>query len=141
MTRALRYAGFLPGAALFLVLLLSPPPETPPALYPGNVVYARDGEILRVFLNGAEQWLLPWPSELAQVPRKLERAVLFSEDRYFQWHPGVNPGAIARAAMQNIRSGTIVSGGSTITMQLARILDPKPRTIVSKIVESLRYFF
>ncbi len=60
------------------------------------------------------------------------------EDQRFDFHPGVDPLAMVRALGQWISSGHIRSGGSTITMQLARLLEPKPRTLRSKIIEMIR---
>jgi penicillin-binding protein 1C len=60
------------------------------------------------------------------------------EDRWFRFHPGVNPVSILRAAWQNWVSGRIVSGGSTLTMQVARLMDPHRRTIPGKIKQMLR---
>lgn len=68
------------------------------------------------------------------------RALLLHEDQYFHQHPGVNPLAILRAAVQNISHGRIVSGGSTLTMQLARMLDRQPRTMSAKLLETFRAF-
>ena len=67
----------------------------------------------------------------------LVQAVLAAEDRRFWRHPGVDPLALARAAWQNLTTGRIVSGGSTLTMQLARLLDPRPRTLSAKVVQLL----
>ncbi len=61
-----------------------------------------------------------------------------SEDRWFYRHPGVNPVAVARAAWSNARAGEVVSGASTIPMQIARMAEPGPRTLVSKVRESFR---
>jgi len=66
------------------------------------------------------------------------KAVLNYEDRWFYYHPGINPFAIARAAWQNGRCGCIVSGGSTITMQVARRLDPHQRSLTGKLHQVLR---
>jgi len=60
------------------------------------------------------------------------------EDQHFFRHPGVNPLALLRAAFQDVRAGRIVSGGSTLTMQVARLLEPRPRTIRSKLIEIAR---
>ena len=60
------------------------------------------------------------------------------KDRHFRRHPGVNPLALARAAFQDLRAGRIVSGGSTLTMQAARLLEPRPRTLRSKAIEVFR---
>jgi penicillin-binding protein 1C len=65
-------------------------------------------------------------------------ALIAIEDRHFWQHPGVNPLALARAALQDLRAGRIVSGGSTLTMQAARLLEPRPRTLRSKLIEIAR---
>ena len=61
-----------------------------------------------------------------------------AEDRRFRWHPGVDPFALSRAAVQWARAGRVVSGGSTLTMQAARLLEPRPRTLAHKAIEILR---
>lgn len=60
------------------------------------------------------------------------------EDKRFWHHPGVDPVALVRATAQLFRSGHIVSGGSTLAMQAARLLEPRPRTLRSKLVEIAR---
>ncbi len=65
-------------------------------------------------------------------------AVLSYEDKYFRYHPGINPISIARAAITNLKARRIVCGGSTITMQVARMMEPKPRTFRNKFVEMIR---
>lgn len=62
------------------------------------------------------------------------------EDRFFYHHPGINPVSVIRAFSQNLRSGRIISGASTITMQIARMIEPKERTAVSKVIELFRAF-
>lgn len=93
--------------------------------------------ILRVFLNKDEQWIVP-PNPDLIIPRKLRTAVLQYEDRYFDYHPGVNPAAILRAISQNLSTGKTISGASTITMQVARLMKPKPRTYLNKALEVLQ---
>ena len=71
-----------------------------------------------------------------KVPEKFEKALLTFEDRHFYLHPGINPVSVVRAMMLNIKAGKIVSGGSTITMQVARISrGNRPRTYSEKIFE------
>jgi penicillin-binding protein 1C len=72
-------------------------------------------------------------------PRYVE-ALLGYEDRFFRWHPGVNPFALARAAWQWVTHGRIVSGGSTLTMQVARILEPEAsaRAVAGKLRQMAR---
>jgi penicillin-binding protein 1C len=60
------------------------------------------------------------------------------EDRRFWYHPGVDPVALARATAQFVRAGHVVSGGSTLAMQAVRLLEPRPRTLRSKLIEMAR---
>jgi penicillin-binding protein 1C len=100
------------------------------------LVVARDGTPLRAFPGRDHVWR--HPVALDQVsPRYLE-ALLGYEDRWFRWHPGVNPLALGRAGWQWLWHGRVVSGGSTLTMQVARILEPTPRTLVGKARQMLR---
>jgi penicillin-binding protein 1C len=94
------------------------------------------GEPLRCFLPPDEQWR--FPVRLNEAAPVLKKTLLASEDRHFYRHPGVNPLAILRALLMNIGHLRVVSGGSTITMQVARLADPKPRTVLSKIQEAFR---
>lgn len=103
-----------------------------------EVVYARNGEVLSVFLSKDDKWRLN--SSVQDVSQKYVESLLFIEDRHFYIHPGVNPFAIIRASWQWLRTGRVVSGGSTITMQLVRLLEPRPRTVRSKWIEIVRAF-
>lgn len=103
-----------------------------------QVVYDRRGEVLRIFLTPDEKWRIE--ARLDEIDPLLVRATVCFEDRFFWFHPGVNPLAVLRAAWQNVRAGRIVSGGSTLSMQSARIVEPRPRTWRAKLVEALRAF-
>jgi len=109
-------------------------------LYPqaSTVVLDRNGEIMRVFLAPDGMWRMP--VELQRMSPTLTEAVLTYEDRYFYWHPGVNPASIIRAAYVDLRTGRFVQGGSTLTMQVARMIEPKERTITGKVIEVFRAF-
>ncbi len=113
----------------------------PLALPAGNddfarVVVDRDGQPLRAFADDRGVWR--YPVSLAEVSPWYIEALLGYEDRWFYWHPGINPLALLRAAWQNAVSGRIVSGGSTLTMQVARLLHPQPRTVAGKLRQMLR---
>lgn len=131
---------WLPAAltiiAIILIIRLAPFPVKKLVPSPSTVVVDRNGEILRVFLSAAEMWQLPVTA--GEISPTLKKAVIGYEDRYFRWHPGVNPVSLVRAALANIRAGRIVRGGSTITMQVARLMEPKPRTIPNKLWEIFR---
>jgi len=101
------------------------------------VVKSCNGKIIRVFLNKKGEFQFP-PDFKKEVPYKLKKCIMAYEDRYFYYHPGVNPVSLIRALKQNIKAHKIVSGGSTLTMQVARLLKPKPRTIPNKILEILQ---
>ncbi|MGH7858315.1 MAG: transglycosylase domain-containing protein [Candidatus Binatia bacterium] len=64
--------------------------------------------------------------------------MVVAEDRWFPLHPGVNPLSIARAVWMNLRGGRVVSGGSTIPMQIARMAEPRARTARAKLLEAFR---
>lgn len=125
-------------AAVLLLDLVFPPPIPPSDR--GAVVVARDGTPLRTYTSADGMWRQPVTPE--QVSPLYLQALLGYEDRWFYWHPGVNPVALARAAWQWQRSGRIVSGGSTLTMQVARIIDPpaarEARTLRAKLRQVLR---
>jgi penicillin-binding protein 1C len=132
-------AALVAVAAILALLCLDwffPPPvpgrDAPNAL----LIVARDGTPLRAFPDREHVWR--HPVTLAEVsPRYLEALVRY-EDRWFRIHPGVNPLALARAAWQWGRAGHIVSGGSTLTMQVARILEPTPKTLPGKFRQIIR---
>lgn len=97
---------------------------------PARVVVAHDGTPLWRFADADGIWR--YPVTIDEVsPRYLE-ALINYEDRWFWKHPGVNPFSVLRAAWQDLSSGRVVSGGSTLTMQVARLLDPHPRTFGGK---------
>lgn len=81
-------------------------------------VYANKGELLRVTLSSDDKLRIWTP--LSKISPSLVAATLLQEDRYFYWHPGINPWAILKGAYSTYISGTKV-GASTITMQLARL--------------------
>ena len=102
------------------------------------VVLAEDGTPLRAWPSG--DGALRHPITPDAVSPAYLQALLAYEDRWFYRHPGVNPAALARAAWQWARSGHIVSGGSTLTMQVARLIDPAVdrRTVSAKLRQIAR---
>src|SRR5262249_913963 len=100
------------------------------------VVLARDGTTLRAFPGEDHVWR--HPISLDEVSPFYVDALIQYEDRTFRWHPGVNPLALVRAAWQRVHYGHIVSGGSTITMQVARIIQPTRRTFAGKLIQIAR---
>jgi len=108
--------------AIFAMLLdLAFPLPLPRATDAGAVVLSREARPLRAFADRGGIWRSPVTAD--QVSPLYLEALLTYEDRWFWRHRGVNPFALARAGAQWLRHGRVVSGGSTLTMQVARILD------------------
>ena len=125
--------------ALLLSLLaldLAFPPPLPTRRDTSTLVVARDGSPLRAFADADGVWR--YPASVDGVSPLYLQALLGYEDRWFWHHPGVNPVALLRALAQMGSAGRIVSGGSTLTMQVARILDPHGRTPWGKLKQILR---
>ncbi|MCP1510362.1 penicillin-binding protein 1C [Pseudomonas marginalis] len=96
-----------------------------------RVVLAEDGTPLWRFADAHGVWR--YPVQTAEVSPYYLDALLTYEDRWFYQHPGVNPLALARATWQNLTGARVVSGGSTLSMQVARLLDPHSRTFHGKL--------
>ncbi len=98
-----------------------------------TVILDKNGQLLGAKIADDGQWRFP---DNQNVPENYKIAVIEFEDRYFNSHPGVNVLSLLRALTQNVRQGEIVSGGSTITMQVIRLSRMgKPRTIKEKLIE------
>lgn len=103
-----------------------------------RTVVDHEGALLRAYLSSDEKWRFAVDS--AGLPRHVTEGLICLEDHRFRWHPGVDPLAIGRALGQNISSGRVVSGASTLTMQVARLIDPRPRRLLAKIAEAVDSF-
>jgi penicillin-binding protein 1C len=97
------------------------------------LVTAADGSMLRGFLTADGKWRLPVAAD--KVEPLYRRMLIAAEDGRFAWHPGIDPIAVLRASVQFAISGRIVSGASTLTMQVARLLERHPHTLAAKIGE------
>ena len=121
------------AGVLITPVLLSPLPAFRTPL--STVVKAADGSLLGARIADDGQWRFP---ALEKVPEKYEKSLLTFEDNWFYFHPGINPVSIIRALKNNIKAGAVVSGGSTITMQVARISrGNKKRSYAEKFIEML----
>lgn len=98
---------------------------------PARVVVDEKGIPLWRFADRDGIWRYPVTIEEVS-PRYLEALIQY-EDRWFWDHPGVNPFSVLRAAWQDLLAGKVISGGSTLTMQVARLLDPHSRTLGGKV--------
>ena len=133
--KSLVSATLLSLALAFLLDRLMPLP-LPAATDGSTVVLARDGTPLRAFPDRDGVWR--YPAKPEDVSPLYVQALLTYEDRWFYQHPGVNPYAIARALGQWVVHRRLLSGGSTLTMQVARILDGTPHNISGKLRQILR---
>jgi penicillin-binding protein 1C len=132
-------------AACLGALLLAPfaldrlfPPNLTRLYSVGVEVQDREGRILSVLPAPGGFWRLATrPEDVSPILLDL---LIAAEDRRFYRHPGVDPLALGRAAGQWLRAGRVVSGGSTITMQAARLLEPRPRGLRAKAIEIFRAF-
>lgn len=103
-----------------------------------TTVVDRNGRLLRAYAMADGRWRLPVTAATGVDPTYL-KLLLAYEDQRFRSHGGVDPLALARAAWQLARTGHIVSGGSTITMQLARLLEPgEGRSLTTKLRQIVR---
>ncbi|MEM6265154.1 MAG: penicillin-binding protein 1C [Bacteroidota bacterium] len=103
-----------------------------------QVIYAADSTLQCAYLSSDDKWRLK--TTLEDVNEDMVTAIIQKEDRFFYYHPGINPVAIIRALVGNLLSGQRTSGASTITMQVARLREPAPRTYAAKFREMFRAF-
>lgn len=122
-------------AVLALVMVVPLPARATDEAW-STVVEYRDGRPAHVFLARDDKWRLA--VDLERVDPKLVEALVALEDKRFWDHDGVDPIAIARAAISDVTHGRVVSGGSTLSMQLARMLEPRRRTIPAKLADMFR---
>ncbi|MBS1596367.1 MAG: penicillin-binding protein 1C [Bacteroidetes bacterium] len=133
-----KYSAITGVCAFLLFLLLN-------AIFPlhddirySTVVTDRKGNVLHAFLTPDQKWRMK--TELRELSPTLKKTLIYKEDKFFYHHPGVNPIAIVRAVFMNIFHLKRTSGASTITMQVARMMEPRRRTYVSKVIEMFRAF-
>lgn len=125
----------LAGLVLFLSWYVNCLPEKLFNDGTSTVLLDQDGNLLGARIADDGQWRF---SPGSKVPGKFEQCILQFEDRDFYDHPGISARGMARALVQNVRNKRVVSGGSTLTMQLARIMRKNPpRTMTEKITEML----
>ncbi|MBK7105492.1 MAG: penicillin-binding protein 1C [Ignavibacteriae bacterium] len=99
-------------------------------------ILSNNRTLLTSFLSNDDKWRMQ--TTIDKVSPELIKSLITKEDKYFYWHFGFNPISILKAFYSNLIKGEIVSGASTITMQLARIWNPAKRTYLNKIIEILR---
>lgn len=126
----------LPYLLLHILFYAVPLPTEKVERPSSTLIFGENGTLLRAFTSSDEMWRIRTTRQ--QISPVLRKYLLTYEDRWFYWHPGINPLALGRALIQNLRSKEVVSGGSTITMQIARMMEPKARTVKNKLWEIFR---
>ena len=115
------------------IFLLVPTPQFNTPL--STVLYDQSGELLSATVAKDEQWRFPATTNLSD---KFVHAITTFEDKRFYSHPGIDVLALGRAISDNLKEGRVVSGASTLTMQVARLARPgSARTLFSKAVEAV----
>lgn len=122
---------------LIVVLLvfwaLLPLPDTKPAF--SKVLYSNDGTLLAATISQEQQWCFPMDED---IPKHLAQCIITYEDDYMAYHPGVNPIAVIKAMIKNLKSGKTKRGASTLAMQVMRMKNKHAkRNWYNKIKETL----
>ncbi len=118
-----------PLLALAITWLRLPPLDLAQTAERSPIVLGRNGQLLRAFTMQDGRWRMP--TTVADVDPRYIAMLLAFEDKRFRSHHGVDPVALLRAVGQSLRHGRIVSGGSTLTMQVARLIEPRPERSAS----------
>lgn len=139
-SKFLRVLGLLAGMCLLVFACLDqivfPLPQEKLVRPHAQFVYSRDGQLISCYTSPDRFWRKP--VVLVDVSPRLVRCVLTCEDQWFYYHPGINPVSLVSALIDNIKAGHVVRGGSTITMQIARMIEPKERSVGNKVIEMFR---
>jgi penicillin-binding protein 1C len=122
--------------SIFLFLLTDLVFPFRPDVKYSQLVLDRNDQVMHAFLSDDQKWRMR--CRIDEVNPLLVKTIIYKEDKWFRYHPGINPIAIIRAAWQNSSRGRRVSGASTITMQVVRLLEPRSRTYLNKFLEILR---
>jgi len=136
MPRKLKIFLYVVSSIFFLFILLN-------FIFPlridieySTIILDKKGNLVHSFLTEDDKWRMF--TELDEITPELKEAIIYKEDKYFYYHPGINPVSVIRAIIKNTIKGKRTSGASTITMQVARMLNPKERTYGNKIKEIFR---
>jgi len=136
LVRWLKYTGIGVAALFLLFFLLNWIFPVPDKVEYSTIITDDKGEVIHAYLTRDQQWRMK--TELSEISPLLRKTIVEKEDRYFYYHPGINALAVFRAFGRNILRMRRTSGASTITMQVARALEPKKRTYWNKLREMFR---
>ncbi len=126
------------ASLLVLLFLLNWVFPVPAKIEYSTIITDDKSEVIHAFLTKDQQWRMK--TELDEISPLLRKTIVEKEDKYFYRHPGINIVAMGRAFIKNLFRMKRTSGASTITMQVARALEPKKRTYGNKCIEIFRAF-
>ena len=132
MRKYFKYGSLTVAGFVLLLWIFCLPRDLFKGVVYSTVVTDRNGELLGARVADDGQWRFPMCDTL---PEKFAKALVEFEDHRFYSHCGVSARSLVRAAVQNMRNGRVVSGGSTISMLVVRLCRQKPRTLWQKVVE------
>lgn len=121
--------------SFFILNILFPFDKTYLNRLQSKMIFDRDNNLIHTVLSADGYWR--FHTEIEELPQILIDSVLQFEDKYFYYHPGINPFSILRSAVHNMKSNHRI-GASTITMQVARMMNRRPRTYSAKFIEIFR---
>ena len=138
LIRFFKWLGVGVLAAIVIFFILSWIFPLPDKIEYSTIITDSKGEVINAYLTKDQKWRMK--TELNEISPLLRKTIIAKEDKYFYSHPGINPVAMVKAFFKNVFRMKTASGASTITMQVARALEPRKRNIGSKIIETFRAF-
>src|SRR5689334_18637723 len=133
MIRVLSISAFFTLLILFALNYFFPITDKIDKIEYSTIITDNKGEVIHTFLTGDEKWRMK--TSLEEISPLLKKTIIEKEDRFFYYHAGVNPLSMMRAMFRNIVMMKRTSGASTITMQVARALERRPRSYTNKLIE------
>ncbi len=136
LSKRLRQLGNFTFASFCLFLLFDISQPLPKEKPWSTMVFSGDSTLLGAYLSSDDKWRMQTKDE--DVSPEFLTALFSKEDRWFYYHPGVNPIAIGRALLKNIFKAKRTSGASTLTMQTVKMMQPRKRTYFNKLLEIIK---
>jgi penicillin-binding protein 1C len=134
--KSVQWFGLGVVGVLLLFLFLNVIFPVPDRVEYSTIVTDERDAVINAYLTPDDKWRMK--TELEEISPLLRKTIIAKEDQYFYYHPGVNVLAIGRALLNNVVRMKRTSGASTITMQVARMLEPRRRTLPVKFIEMFR---
>ncbi|MEK7225074.1 MAG: penicillin-binding protein 1C [Bacteroidota bacterium] len=137
LLKLLKWTGITFLSIILLFFILNWIFPLPDKVEYSTIITDNKGEVVNAYLTKDQKWRMK--TELDEISPLLQKTIIAKEDKHFYSHPGVNPFAVVRAFFRNL-FGHRTSGASTITMQVAKALEPGRRNILTKFRQMFRAF-